>query len=182
MKSLLCASAFVASLGFAGLANAASHAVETLNIDTSIKVKDLTDGVFSGGSLVKAVHGVWTYNAPVVFHGEGYYQLDVTDFNFNENDFDFMGAMISTATEEKAAVFYENGSSSRAGPVSFQVSEEESYWVSIFAITDYSSNTGALGLEISSLTEVPNPPAMILMASALLGLGAYARKKKKIAQ
>lgn len=134
------------------------------------------------GSIVKTVTGVWSYNEKVEFSSSGTYKLNFADLNFGDQ-FDYVGAMISTSTQKLASITFTNGQPSSMLPLEFQVGEQE-YWLSIFAFTNSASSVGTLGLDIdwvSDVSEVPAPPALILMLSSLLGLGSVFRRRQKTA-
>lgn len=142
----------------------------------TIEFGDYTTG---GGSMVKTVSGIWTYNEQISFDASGVYKMSFKDLNF-AGQFDYVGAMISTPDQKVASVTIKNGLSSAISPIEFQVGEKE-YWVSLFAFTNSQGNVGTLGLDIDwvgDVSEVPAPPAVVLMFTSLLGLASLVRRQR----
>lgn len=135
-----------------------------------------------GFDYTNTVSGVWFTSERLEFEKTGQYELSLTDFNFG-GALESFGVMISTGSEKVAQLIFSAGEAPLT-PIQFNV-EEENYWISMFAITpEGRGNLGAFGVSIDSMlsgnpSEVPAPPALVLMLTGLMGLGAYARKAKK---
>lgn len=132
-------------------------------------------------SMVKTVNGAWAYNERLSFSSPGSYSLSFNDLNFADK-FEYVGAMISTPTQNLGTIFIENGIASSLTPIEFQVGEQE-YWISIFALSSSVYNAGTFGLNFSSLSdiaEVPVPGALVLLLSSLFGLVTCHRSRRNL--
>lgn len=129
------------------------------------------------GEMVKTVQGTWAFNTTVNFDEPGAYKLTLTNFSF-PTAFDAVGVMVSTAKQKVVdIVSYDNmGSISKL----FNV-DGGAYYLSIFAVSDRQWNLGSLGIafETPSASEVPLPPALVLMMSGVMTLVAFARRKQQ---
>lgn len=144
------------------------------------QAKTIEFGDYATGSMVKTVSGIWTYNEQISFSSSGVYKMSFKDLNF-AGQFDYVGAMISTPDQKVASVTIKNGQSSAISPIEFQVGEKE-YWISLFAFTNSQANVGTLGLNIDwvgDVSEVPAPPAVVLMFTSLLGLVSLVRRRAR---
>lgn len=125
---------------------------------------------YESSEHVQTVYGVWSANTRVNFNQSQNYTLSLKDFNFGSG-FDNLGIMISTSTEQIAALQF--GSGQDYGRVSFDIASGD-YWLSVFAISDSDINVGTFGFDISltsDLANVPLPPAIAFFVTALAGLG-----------
>lgn len=132
------------------------------------------------GAKVQSVSGVWTYNERISVSEGGNYALSLTDFDFLDQ-FDFVGAMISTPTEKLAEYTIDDGYRANSPAIEFEIDGAGDYWISLFAVTNATSNGGTFGINLQSLdgvSEVPAPSALVLMLTSLLGLGSFARRWK----
>jgi len=129
-----------------------------------------------GTDLVKTVQGTWTYNTKVNFDEPGAYKLTLTNFSF-PGAFDAVGVMVSTAKQNIVDIV----SYDRIESLSrlFNVNEG-AYYLSIFAISDRQLNLGTLGVAFQAAdpSEVPLPPALVLLMSGAMTLMAFVRRKQ----
>lgn len=129
---------------------------------------------FNSSELVKTVQGVWTYNTKVSFDEPGAYNLTLRNFSF-PTTLDAVGVMVSTATESIVdIVSYDKP---ELLTKMFNVNQG-AYYLSIFAISDRVLNIGELGVSFTSATEVPLPPALVLLMSGCMTLMAFVRRKQ----
>ena len=166
-----------AGLAFATLGSGSAIAATEDAIEGSL----LNIGDILQDGAVKTVHGVFTYNESFTIDESGTYSLALMDHDLGEN-FDFLGAMISTSTRKLASISFREGRRLEGEQMEFSVNadEEEKYWISIFGITDNRFNMGTFGVEVGTdidLAPIPAPPAIVFMMTSLLGLGALARRK-----
>ena len=128
-----------------------------------------------GASLVETVQGTWAYNTKVNFDAPGAYKLTLTNFSF-PTAFDALGVMVSTAKQSIVDIVSYDGFGSLSKDFSV---DKGSYYLSIFAISDRTLNLGTLGLAFESAhpTEVPLPPALVLLMSGAMTLMAFVRRK-----
>lgn len=137
-------------------------------------------GDYTNGDMVKTVSGIWTYNDRIHFDTSGVYKMSFKDLQF-AGQFDYVGAMISTTDQKVTSVTIKNGQSSSVLPIEFAVGEQD-YWISLFAFTNSEANVGTLGLNIDwvgDVSEVPAPPAVVLMFTSLLGLVSMVRRRQR---
>jgi len=131
---------------------------------------------YGASDLVKTVQGTWAYNTKVNFDEPGAYRLTLTNFSFPAT-FDAVGVMVSTAKQGIVdIVSYDSlGSLSKLFSV-----DQGSYYLSIFAISDRQLNLGTLGVAFESVpaSEVPLPPALVLLMSGVMTLMAFVRRKQ----
>jgi hypothetical protein len=138
--------------------------------------KSVAFGGETDGSLIETVTGIWTYNERIKFGSEGKYKLSFTDLDFGA-DFKYAGAMISTTDKKIASITIKDGKASSELPMEFLVGDQD-YWISLFAFTK-SDEAGTFGLQIASVSEVPAPPAVVLMFTSLLGLVSWVRSRRR---
>lgn len=131
---------------------------------------------FGGADMVKTVQGTWAYNTKVTFDEPGAYRLTLTNFSFPAA-FDAVGVMVSTASQKVVdIVSYDSiGSLSKLFDAS-----QGAYYLSIFAVSDRTLDLGTLGIafESANSSEVPLPPALVLLMSGVMTLMAFARRKQ----
>ena len=111
----------------------------------------------------------------------GTYSLALMDHDLGEN-FDFLGAMISTSTRKLASISFREGRRLEGEQMEFSVNadEEEKYWISIFGITDNRFNMGTFGVEVGTdidLAPIPAPPAIVFMMTFFAWFRSACQKK-----
>lgn len=133
----------------------------------------------------KTVIGVWATNEKVSFQSSGKYSMLLTDFGatpqkFGDN-FNHLGAMISDSSGHNLGSITLDRNSNVANTFfTFDVGSAGDYWLSIFAITDSSSNTGTFNLNLlqGDVSPVPLPAGIWFMVTSLLGLVSFARQNR----
>lgn len=139
----------------------------------------------NGSEVQKTVIGVWASNEKINFQSSGKYSMLLTDFGstpqqFGDN-FNHLGAMISDSSGHNLGSITLDRNSSVANTFfTFDVGTAGDYWLSIFAITDSSSNTGTFNLNMlqGDVAPVPLPAAFWFMATSLLGLVSFTRQNR----
>lgn len=131
---------------------------------------------YGTADLVKTVQGTWTYNTKVSFDEPGAYRLTLTNFSF-PGTFDAVGVMVSSAKQNIVDIISYDKLESLSKL--FNV-DGGSYYLSIFAISDRQLNLGTLGLafESAGTSEVPLPPALVLLMSGAMTLMAFVRRRQ----
>ncbi len=139
----------------------------------------------NGSEVQKTVLGVWASNERVNFQSAGKYSMLLTDFGlttqkFGDN-FNHLGAMVSDSSGHNLGSITLDRNSNVANTFfTFDVGAAGDYWLSIFAITDSSSNTGTFNLNMlqGDVSPVPLPAAFWFMATSLLGLVCFSRQNR----
>lgn len=133
--------------------------------------------------MQKTVVGVWSTNDRISFSKSGTYSILLSDFGLSPNNFgdsfNYLGAMISSSTHNKASVELNQNSSAGHSFFTFDITAGE-YWLSMFAITDSRSNAGTFNFRIleGATNPVPLPAAFWLMLTSVLGLISFARQRR----
>jgi len=133
------------------------------------------EGFDNSNAFVKTVQGTWAYNTKVNFDAPGAYNLTLSNFVF-PNSLDAVGVMVSTATQNIVDIVSYDKTESLSKL--FNV-DQGAYYLSIFAISDRQLNLGSLGVKFESAapSEVPLPPALMLLVSGAMTLMAFVRRK-----
>jgi hypothetical protein len=138
----------------------------------------------NSSEVQKTVVGVWATNERVSFQTSGKHSMLLTDFGstpqkFGDN-FGHLGAMISDSSGHNIGSISLKNSDVANSFFTFDVSAPGEYWLSIFAISDSSSNTGTFNLGIlqGDINPVPLPAAFWFMATSLLGLFSFVRQNR----
>lgn len=133
--------------------------------------------------IQKTVIGVLATNEKITFSTSGTYSILLTDFgltnpNFGDS-FSYLGAMISSSTDNIASITSDSNSSVANKFLSFDVVAGD-YWLNIFAITGSDTNVGTFNFKIleGATNPVPLPAAFWFMATSLLGLISFVRQSK----
>lgn len=150
-------------------AMAMADSVDVLNTDTA--------------EIQKTVIGVWAANEKITFANSGTYSILLTDFGMTQpgfgNSFNYLGAMISSSTDNLAAVTFDHSNNVANKFLSFDVVAGD-YWLNIFAVTDSKTNAGTFNFQVleGDLNPVPLPASFWLMATSLLGLFSFIRQSR----
>lgn len=135
--------------------------------------------------IQKTVIGVWATNEKVNFQNAGKHSMLLTDFGLSPqkfgDNFNHLGAMISDSSGHNLGSITLDRNSNVANTfLTFDVGASGDYWLSIFAITDSSSNAGTFNLNMlqGDVSPVPLPAAFWFMATSLLGLVSFTRQSR----
>jgi hypothetical protein len=119
----------------------------------------------------KTVVGTYVKNTKIKFSEGGTYTLSLQDADFGAN-FEMLGAMISSPSTKYVDMVL--APDQKLLSQRFTLQQGGDYFLSVFAITDSVKNPATFSLAVNA---VPLPSAVIFMASALMGLVAFVRRR-----
>ena len=132
----------------------------------------------NASEMVQQVQGTYVYNTRISFDEPGAYKVTLTDFKF-PGTFDAVGVMISSAKQKIVEVI----SYDHEGNLSKLFSADAGdYYLSLFAVSDRQWNLGRFGLafEAADPSDVPLPPALVLLMSGAMTLMAFVRRRQGV--
>jgi len=136
----------------------------------------------SSPEIQRTVVGVWSNNQRLSFSEAGKYSVVLTDFGGNNfgDKFSYLGAMVSDSYHNLGSVTLNKNSYSPSAFLSFDVTAPGDYWLSLFAITNGTSNTGTFNFNLiqGDTNPVPLPAAFWFMTTSILGLISFARQRR----